>query len=86
VSNDPVQCVDKNFDGRLFTISKLSCEFPQTLGTVLYESTRFRLGYPKFVARFVENAKNSLGFDLYIVTQECHKDGDEFLTHIVRVA
>jgi hypothetical protein len=46
VSNGLVQSVDQKIcESRRFTISELSCEFPQISGTVLYEIITVRLGY-----------------------------------------
>jgi hypothetical protein len=54
VSDDLVQSVDKKTcDRRRFTISDLSCEFPQISRNVLYDITTVRLGYQKFCARWV---------------------------------
>jgi hypothetical protein len=36
---------------RHFTISELSCEFPQISGTLLYKIITVKLGYRKFCAR-----------------------------------
>jgi hypothetical protein len=40
-------------DSRRFTVSELSCEFPQISLTLLYEIITVRLGYYKFCARCV---------------------------------
>jgi hypothetical protein len=49
VSDDLVQNVDhKICERRCFTISELSCEFPQISHTVLYEIITVSLGYHKF--------------------------------------
>jgi hypothetical protein len=54
VSDDLVQNVDqKTCERRSFTISELSCEFPETSRTLLYEIITARLGYHKFCARLV---------------------------------
>jgi hypothetical protein len=49
VSDDLVQSVDQKVrERRRFTISELSCEFPQISRTLLYEIIRVRLDYHKF--------------------------------------
>jgi hypothetical protein len=49
VSDDLIQSVDQQIcERRHFTISELSCEFPQISCTVLYEIITVRLGYHKF--------------------------------------
>jgi hypothetical protein len=54
VSDVLVQSVDQKIrERRRFTISELSCEFPQLSRTVLYEIIIVRLGYHKFCARWV---------------------------------
>jgi hypothetical protein len=54
VSDDLVQNVGQIIcDRRRFTISELSCEFPQISHTVLYGIIRVRPGYHKFCARWV---------------------------------
>jgi hypothetical protein len=55
VSGDPVQSVcQKVFNIRSFTISEISCEFPQISRTALYEIVTVGLGYHhKFYARWV---------------------------------
>jgi hypothetical protein len=54
VTDDLVQSVDQNIcEGRRFTISELSCEFPQISCPALYEIITVRLGYHKFCARQV---------------------------------
>jgi hypothetical protein len=51
VSDDLVQSVGQKICKSLhFTISKLSCEFPQLSRTLLYEIIAVRLGYRKFCA------------------------------------
>jgi hypothetical protein len=92
VSDDLVQSFDQKIcERRHFIISELSCEFsPQMSCTLLYEIITVRLGYHKFGARWVpkmltgahkmQRMASALNFlELY------HKDGDEFLDHIVRV-
>jgi hypothetical protein len=52
VSDDLVQSVDQKINERQrFTISELSCKFPQISHTVLYKITTVRLGYHKFCIR-----------------------------------
>jgi hypothetical protein len=54
VSDNLVQTVDQKICERWrFTISELSCEFPQISCTVLYEITTVRTGYHKFCARWI---------------------------------
>jgi hypothetical protein len=54
VSDDLVQSVDENIcESRRFTISKVSCEFPQISLTILYQIITARLGYHKFCATWV---------------------------------
>jgi hypothetical protein len=55
VSVDVVQSVyQKICERRRFTITELSCEFPQISRTLLYENITVRLGYHhKFCARWV---------------------------------
>jgi hypothetical protein len=52
--DDLVQSVGpKICEKQVFTISELSCEFPQISCTVLYEIITVRLGCCKFCARWV---------------------------------
>jgi hypothetical protein len=52
VSDNHVQSVDQKISVRLrFTISELSCEFPQISRNLLYEIIIATLGYHKFCAR-----------------------------------
>jgi hypothetical protein len=76
---------------RRFTISELPCEFPQILSTVLYDSITFRLGYDKFCAEWVPKMLTGAHKTQRIASaltflERHHKNGDEFLNHIVRVA
>jgi hypothetical protein len=90
VSDDLVRSVDQKIcERRRFTISEFSCEFPQISYTLLYETITVRLGCHKFCARWfrkslrlVQNTENGFGFDFL---ERYHKDGDEFLNHIVRL-
>jgi hypothetical protein len=50
VSDDLVQSVEK-VERRLFSISEVSCEFPQILRSVLFEIITVRLGCHKFCSR-----------------------------------
>jgi hypothetical protein len=88
---DRVQSVDQNIcERRRFTVSEVSCEFPQISCTILYEIITVRLGYHKFCARWplkmlmgahkAQRMASALTF-----LERYHKDGDEFLSHIVRV-
>jgi hypothetical protein len=55
VSDDLDQSVDQKVcERRLFTIPKLSCEFPDISRTALYEIITDRLGYHKLWARWVQ--------------------------------
>jgi hypothetical protein len=52
-SDGLVQGADQEIcERRIFTISELSCEFPQISRTVLYEIITVRLGYHRFCARW----------------------------------
>jgi hypothetical protein len=52
VSDDLVQNVDQEIcEKRPYSISELSCEFPQISRTLLYNIITFRVGYQKFCAR-----------------------------------
>jgi hypothetical protein len=91
VSDDLVQSVEQNMCERLrFTISELSCEFPQISRTVLYKIIAVRLGYLKFYARWVlkmltgAHKKQRIASALTFL-ERYHKDGNEFLSHIVGV-
>jgi hypothetical protein len=54
VSDDLFQSVDQKIcERRRFTISELSCEFPQISRSVLYKIITVRLGYHMFCARWV---------------------------------
>jgi hypothetical protein len=54
VSDDLVQRVDQKFCGRWpYTISELSCEFPEISCTVPYEIITVRLGCHKFCSKWV---------------------------------
>jgi hypothetical protein len=71
-----------------FTISEFSCEFPQISSTVFYEIIMARLCYHKFCARWfpkmligvpkMQRMALALNF-----LKRYHKDGNEFLNHIV---
>jgi hypothetical protein len=53
-SEELVQSVEQqDCERRHFTISELSCEYPQISRTLLYDIIRIRLGYHKFCARLV---------------------------------
>jgi hypothetical protein len=91
VSDDLVQRdVQKVLQGRRFTISQLSYEFPQISRTLPYEIIIDWLRCLKFCARWVpenahgcaQNADNGFGLDFFL--DRYHKD-DEFLVHILRV-
>jgi hypothetical protein len=73
-----------------FTISEVSCEFPQISRTLLYEHITVRLGYHKFCARWVPKMligahKTQRMASALIFLERCHKYEDEFLNHTVRV-
>jgi hypothetical protein len=81
VSDDLVLGADQKICERWrFTISRVSCEFTQISRTVHYEIFTNRLGNHKFLT---QNAENGFGFDLL---EQYHKDGNDFLNHIVRVS
>jgi transposase len=90
-SNDFVQNVDQKIcERQRFTISEISCEFPQISRNVLYEIITVRLGYHKFCARLVPKMLTSAHKTQRIASdltrlERYHKDGDEFLSHIARV-
>jgi hypothetical protein len=51
LSDDLVQSVDQKIcEKQHFTISEVSCEFPQISRTVLYEIITIRLGHHKYCA------------------------------------
>jgi hypothetical protein len=92
VGNDFVHSIDQNIcEIRRFKISELSCELPQISRILLYEIITVELGYYKFRARSVlkmltraHKGRKWLRL-LYTFLQRHHKDGDEFLNHIVRI-
>jgi hypothetical protein len=92
VSDDIFQSVGQKIrERRRFTVSELSCEFPQISRTVLYEITTDRLRYHhKFCARWVPKILTG-AHEMQTMTsalirlKRYHKDGDEFLSHIVGV-
>jgi hypothetical protein len=54
MGDDLVQSADQKINERwCFTISELSCEYPQISHMVLYEIITIRLGYHMFCARWV---------------------------------
>jgi hypothetical protein len=71
VSDDLVQNVGQKFVKDNFTISELSCGFPQILRPLLYEIIAVRLGFRKLCARWVpkmhtgahKSAENGVDFD-----------------------
>jgi hypothetical protein len=92
VSDELAQSVDQQIcERRRFTISELSCEFPQVPSIVLYEIIAVRLGYHKFCARWVpkmltaEHKTQRMAPASTFFLERYHKDGDEFLNLIVRV-
>jgi hypothetical protein len=75
---------------RRFTISELSCEFQQISNTVLYDIITVRLGYHEFCARWLPKMltfahKTQRMASALTFLERSHKDGDEFLSHIVGV-
>jgi hypothetical protein len=91
VSDDFVQSVDKKIcERRRFTISELSLEFPQISPTVLYEIITIKLGCYNFCVRWVPQMLTGAHKKQRMVShltflERYHKDGDEFLSHILRV-
>jgi hypothetical protein len=92
VSDDLDQSVDQNIcKRRCFKISKLPCEFPQISLTLLYEIITVRLGYHKFWAGWDpkmikgDHKTQRMASAFIDFSERYHKDGDEFLNHIVRV-
>jgi hypothetical protein len=91
VSDYFVQSVDQKIcERRRFTISELSCEFPEISRTVLYEITIVRVRYHEFCAKWVPKRlagahKTQRMASALAFLEQFHKDGDEFLSHIVRV-
>jgi hypothetical protein len=87
VSDDIVQIVDQkwNCEKRFFTLTEVSCEFPQISRIILYDIIIVRLGYHKFCARWVpkmlemQRMSSTLAF-----VERYHKESYEFLIHIVR--
>jgi hypothetical protein len=92
VSGDLIENIDQKIcERRRFTISEVSCEFPRISRTVLYEHITVRLGYLKFRGRLVPKMlmgahKTQRMSSALTFLERYHKDGDEFLNHIVRVA
>jgi hypothetical protein len=90
VSDNLLQSVDQKIcERRCFTVSQLSCEFPQILRTVLYKIIAVRLGYHRFCTRWVLKILTGLHKMQRIASafadflERYHKDGDEFLSHII---
>jgi hypothetical protein len=78
----------KNRERRRFTNSELSCEFPQTSPTALYDIITVGLGYHKFCARWVPKMltgahKTETMASAFTFLEQDHKDGDEFFNHII---
>jgi hypothetical protein len=88
-SDDLPQSVDKKIcERRRFTISELSCEFPQISCTVLYDVITVRLGYHKFWARWdpkmpIGAHKTRTMASAFTFLERYHKDDDEFFNHII---
>jgi hypothetical protein len=91
VSYDLVQCVDQRICERcLFTISGLSCEFPQISNSVPYKIFIFRLRYHKFCSRWVLKMlmavnKTQRMTSALIFLEQYDKNWDAFLSHNVQV-
>jgi hypothetical protein len=90
-SDDLVHSVDQKIcERRRFTTSELSCEFPHISRTVIYEIITVRIGSHMFCARWVpkmlsgEHKTQRVASALTFLERH-HKDGDEFLHHIIRV-
>jgi hypothetical protein len=71
-----------------FTISELSREFLQISRTFLREIFTVRLGYHKFCARWISKMltgahKTQRMASVLTFLQQYHKEGDDFLNHIV---
>jgi hypothetical protein len=86
--SDLVQRVNQNiYERRHFTISELSCEFPQNPLTALYKIITGRLGcHHKFYARRVsKNVHGRVKSERMALAlpflEQYHKDSDEFLSH-----
>jgi hypothetical protein len=68
VVSDLVQSIDqKFFERQHFTISEVSCEFPQISRTVFYKIITVTLGcqVSESAHRCTQNAENSFGFDFF---------------------
>jgi hypothetical protein len=91
VSHDFVQSDEQKICERWrFTISELSCKFPQISLTVLYKNITLRLGYNKFfpswALKMLMNAhKTQRMASTLTFLEQFHRGGNEFLNHIVRV-
>jgi hypothetical protein len=87
--SDFVQSVDQKICERWhFTISELSCEFPQISHTFLYSIITVSLCYHEFCARLVlkmlmDVHKMQLMTSALTFLERYHKDSDGFLSHIV---
>jgi hypothetical protein len=91
VRSDLAQSVDQRIcERQRFTISEPSCEFPQISCIVLHEIITVRLGcHHKFctsVLKMLKGVKKPqrTALDLTFLEQY-HKDGEEFLNHMIRV-
>jgi hypothetical protein len=89
VSDDLLQSVDQKIcESRHFTISELSCEFPQISHTLLCEIITVRLGYHKFCTRWFPkmlmrtHITQRMASDLTSL-ERYHKDGNEFLSNVI---
>jgi hypothetical protein len=86
VSDDLVQSVDQKIcESRRFTNSEVSCELPQISRILVYEIMTH-----KFCARCVPKMlkgaqKTQRMTTAFTCLQRYYKDGDEFLSHVVRI-
>jgi hypothetical protein len=93
VVSDGLQSIDQKICERWrFTISALQCEFLQISRTVFFEIIIAGLGCYKFSTRLVPKMRVLKGAQkmqrmasALTVLERYHKDGDEILSHIVRV-
>jgi hypothetical protein len=83
VSDNLVQIVDQQIrQRRRFTISELSCGFPQISRNLLYHIIRVTLRCHVFWARWLPKMLIAPAFTFL---QRYHIDGDKFLNHMLRV-
>jgi hypothetical protein len=89
VSDDLSESVKKKLcERRRFTISELSCEFPQISHSLLYEPITVRLGYHKFCATHIlkmlmaAHKTDRMALTLTF-SERYYRDSDEFLNHFI---